>query len=128
MIGIVIVAHGGLAREYLAAAEHVLGKLENVEAISTAAEVDRDAKQNEICLAADRVDQGEGVVVVVYMFGSSPSNLAMKACSGSGRRIMYGANLPMLVKLAKSRELLLDKAVELSVEAGRKYINASSGL
>ncbi len=121
-------AHGGLAREYLAAAEHVLGKLDNVEAISTAAEVDRDAKQNEICLAADRVDQGEGVVVVVDMFGSSPSNLAMKACSGSGRRIMYGANLPMLVKLAKSRELLLDKAVELSVEAGRKYINASSGL
>jgi|TARA_Y100000385_G_scaffold196310_1_gene203247 PTS system mannose-specific IIA component len=128
LIGIVIVAHGGLAREYLAAAEHVLGKLDNVEAISTAAEVDRDAKQNEICLAADRVDQGEGVVVVVDMFGSSPSNLAMKACSGSGRRIMYGANLPMLVKLAKSRELLLDKAVELSVEAGRKYINASSGL
>ena len=128
MIGIVIVAHGGLAREYLAAAEHVLGKLDYVEAISTAAEVDRDAKQNEICLAADRVDQGEGVVVVVDMFGSSPSNLAMKACSGSGRRIMYGANLPMLVKLAKSRELLLDKAVELSVEAGRKYINASSGL
>ena len=128
MIGIVIVAHGGLAREYLAAAEHVLGKLDNVEAISTAAEVDRDAKQNEICLAADRVDQGEGVVVVVDMFGSSPSNLALKACSGSGRRIMYGANLPMLVKLAKSRELLLDKAVELSVEAGRKYINASSGL
>ena len=128
MIGIVIVAHGGLAREYLAAAEHVLGKLDNVEAISTAAEVDRDAKQNEICLAADRVDQGEGVVVVVDMFGSSPSNLALKACSGSGRRIMYGANLPMLVKLAKSRELLLDKAVELSVEAGRKYINVSSGL
>ena len=128
MIGIVIVAHGGLASEYLAAAEHVLGKLDNVEAISTAAEVDRDAKQNEICLAADRVDQGEGVVVVVDMFGSSPSNLAMKACSGSGRRIMYGANLPMLVKLAKSREFLLDKAVELSVEAGRKYINASSGL
>jgi len=128
LIGIVIVAHGGLAREYLAAAEHVLGKLDNVEAISTAAEVDRDAKQNEICLAADRVDQGEGVVVVVDMFGSSPSNLAMKACSGSGRRIMYGANLPMLVKLAKSRNLLLDKAVELSVEAGRKYINASSGL
>jgi PTS system mannose-specific IIA component len=41
---------------------------------------------------------------------------------------MYGANLPMLVKLAKSREFLLDKAVELSVEAGRKYINASGGL
>ena len=128
MIGIVIVAHVGLAKEYVAAAEHVLGKLDNIEAISTAAEVDRAAKQNEICLAADRVDQGDGVVVVVDMFGSSPSNLAMKACSGSGRRVMYGANLPMLVKLVKSRSLLLDKAVELSVKAGKKYINASDGL
>jgi PTS system mannose-specific IIA component len=122
------VAHVGLAKEYLAAAEHVLGKLDNIEAISTAAEVDRAAKQNEICLAADRVDQGDGVVVVVDMFGSSPSNLAMKACSGSGRRVMYGANLPMLVKLVKSRSLPLDKAVELSVKAGKKYINASDGL
>jgi PTS system mannose-specific IIA component len=128
LIGIVIVAHVGLAKEYLAAAEHVLGKLDNIEAISTAAEVDRAAKQNEICLAADRVDQGDGVVVVVDMFGSSPSNLAMKACSGSGRRVMYGANLPMLVKLVKSRSLPLDKAVELSVKAGKKYINASDGL
>ena len=121
-------AHVGLAKEYLAAAEHVLGKLDNIEAISTAAEVDRAAKQNEICLAADRVDQGDGVVVVVDMFGSSPSNLAMKACSGSGRRVMYGANLPILVKLVKSRSLPLDKAVELSVKAGKKYINASDGL
>ena len=121
-------AHVGLAKEYVAAAEHVLGKLDNIEAISTAAEVDRAAKQNEICLAADRVDQGDGVVVVVDMFGSSPSNLAMKACSGSGRRVMYGANLPMLVKLVKSRSLPLDKAVELSVKAGKKYINASDGL
>jgi PTS system mannose-specific IIA component len=128
LIGIVIVAHVGLAKEYVAAAEHVLGKLDNIEAISTAAEVDRAAKQNEICLAADRVDQGDGVVVVVDMFGSSPSNLAMKACSGSGRRVMYGANLPMLVKLVKSRSLPLDKAVELSVKAGKKYINASDGL
>jgi PTS system mannose-specific IIA component len=128
LIGIVIVAHGGLAREYLAAAEHVLGKLPKVEAIATAAEIDRDAKVNEICLAADRVDEGDGVVVVVDMFGSSPSNLAMKACSGSGRRIMYGANLPMLVKLAKSRNLPLDKAVELAITAGKKYMNASNGL
>lgn len=128
MIGIVIVAHGGLAREYLAAAEHVLGKLTNVEAIRTQAEEDRNAKQSEICQAADRVDQGDGVVVVVDMFGSSPSNLALKACSGSGRRIMYGANLPMLVKLAKSRHKPLDKAVDLAVTAGKKYMNASDGL
>ncbi|MBC6442307.1 MAG: PTS fructose transporter subunit IIA [Rhodobacteraceae bacterium] len=128
MIGIVIVAHGGLAKEYLAAAEHVLGKLSDVVAIPTVAEEDRSAKQAEICAAAASVDQGDGVVVVVDMFGSSPSNLALKACRGSGRRIMYGANLPMIVKLAKSRRQPLDKAVDLAVAAGKKYMNASHGL
>lgn len=128
MIGIVIVAHGGLAREYLAAVEHVVGKLEHIRAIATAAECDRASKQAEICRAADEVDTGDGVVVVTDMFGGSPSNLSMKACNCSSRKILYGANLPMLVKLAKSRNLPIEKAVSASLEAGRKYINVSNGI
>ncbi|NRP12920.1 PTS system mannose-specific EIIAB component [Aliiroseovarius sp. xm-m-379] len=130
MIGIVIVAHGGLAGEYLAAVEHVVGQQEGVAAIATTAELDRAAKQNEICQAADRVDQGDGVVVVVDMFGGSPSNLSLPACCKSDRRILYGANLPMLVKLAKSRHLPVERATEMALTAGRKYIdciNAGQG-
>ncbi len=128
MIGIVIVAHGGLAREYLAAVEHVVGPQENIRAIATTAENDRAAKQAEICRAADEVDTGDGVVVVTDMFGGSPSNLSMKACNCSNRKNLYGANLPMLVKLAKSRNLPIEKAVAASLEAGRKYINVSNGI
>ena len=127
MIGIVIVAHGGLAREYLAAVEHVVGKQQGFIAISVAAECDRDEKQREICDAADAVDQGDGVVVVVDMFGSSPSNLSMGACNCAERQILYGANLPVLVKLAGSRTLPIEKAVDISVQAGKKYMNARSG-
>lgn len=127
MIGIVIVAHGGLAREYLAAVEHVVGKQDGVRAISIAADFDRDAKQSEICAAADEVDTGDGVVVVTDMFGGSPSNLSLRACAPSDRKIIYGANLPMLLKLAKSRHLTLPNAVNASLEAGRKYINSFDG-
>jgi PTS system mannose-specific IIA component len=127
LIGIVIVGHGGLAKEYLAAIEHVIGKQTGIRAISIAAECDRAAKQDEICDAADSVDQGDGVVVVVDMFGSSPSNLSMRACNCSKRRILYGANLPMLVKLASSRGIPIEKAVDLSLQAGKKYMNASYG-
>lgn len=127
MIGIVIVAHGGLAKEYLAAVEHVIGKQEGIRAISIAAECDREAKQKEICDAADNVDQGDGVIVVVDMFGSSPSNLSMSACNCAERKILYGANLPMLVKLAGSREMSIVKAVEVSLQAGKKYMNTCSG-
>ena len=123
MIGIVIVAHGGLAREYLFAVEHVVGKQPGMVAIPIAAEDDRALKQKEIEAAADQVDAGDGVVVVTDMFGGTPSNLSMRACSADNRVILYGANLPMLIKLAKSRSLTVHEAVENALAAGRKYID-----
>jgi PTS system mannose-specific IIA component len=124
LIGIVIVAHGGLAREYLSAVEHVVGKQEGMRAIAIEDVHDRDAKQTEIIDAANAVDQGQGVVVVTDMFGGSPSNLSLPACATSGRRILYGANLPMLIKLAKSRDMTVPDAVAAALDAGRKYINS----
>jgi mannose PTS system EIIA component len=124
VIGIVIVAHGGLAREYLAAVEHVVGPQAAMRAIAIEDTHDRAAKQTEICEAADAVDQGQGVVMVTDMFGGSPSNLSLMACAASERRILYGANLPMLIKLAKSRDLPIAEAVSNALDAGRKYINS----
>ncbi len=124
MIGIVIVAHGGLAREYLSAVEHVVGKQDGVRAIAIEDDHDRLAKQAEICDAADAVDVGKGVVLVTDMFGGSPSNLSLPACATTGRRILYGANLPMLIKLAKSRDMAVPEAVAAALDAGRKYINS----
>lgn len=123
MIGIVIVAHGGLAREYLAAVEHVVGPQAGIRAVTIEENHDRAAKEAEICTAANEVDRGDGVVIVTDLFGGSPSNLAMPACLPENRRILYGANLPLLVKLAKSRHLEIDEAAATACEAGRKYID-----
>lgn len=127
MIGIVIVAHGGLAGEYLSAVEHVVGKMDGVRAIKIAADCDRARKRAEIMAAADAVDTGDGVIVVVDMFGGSPSNLSLPACAGNNRKILYGANLPMLVKLAKSRHGSVEDASRAALAAGRKYIDAIDG-
>ena len=124
MIGIVIVAHGGLAREYLAAVEHVVGHQDGMRAIAISPEEDREAKQNEICDAADAVDVGDGVVICTDIFGGSPSNLSLRACSLTNRRILYGMNLPMLIKLAKCRGRTVPDAVEAALTAGRKYIDS----
>ena len=127
MIGIVIVAHGGLANEYLAAMEHVVGKQPGIRTISIEADHDRDQKQQEIKAAADDVDTGDGVVLVTDMFGGSPSNLSIPARNATDRKIVYGANLPMLVKLAKSRHCTVPVAVKAALEAGRKYIDCCDG-
>jgi mannose PTS system EIIA component len=125
VIGIVIVAHGGLAREYLAAMEHVVGRHPGTAAVAIGPEDDRAAKQSEIDDAVRAVDEGEGVVVVTDMFGGTPSNLAMRACREGKRVVLYGANLPLLIKLAKARRLSLDEAVTHALTAGRKYINTA---
>jgi len=91
VIGIVIVAHGGLAREYLAAMEHVIGKQDGAVAISISAECDREERRQAIFKAVEDVDCGYGVVVVTDIFGGTPSNLALAACEKPNRRVIYGA-------------------------------------
>ena len=122
MIGVVIVAHGGLARELLAAVEHVMGKQPGVRAVSIDPDYDKLAKVTEIRAAADAVDSGRGVAVVVDLHGSSPANLCKAVSGAAPRHILTGANVPMLLKLLQSRHLLLDQAVALALLAARKYI------
>ncbi|MEB8387944.1 PTS fructose transporter subunit IIA [Rhodobacteraceae bacterium KMM 6894] len=126
MIGIVIVAHGGLAQEFLAAVEHVVGPQSGIRAVTVEQDHDRAAKETEICGAADAVDGGDGVVVVTDLFGGSPSNLSMKACRPNNRRILFGVNMPLLIKLAKNRHLALPDAVRAAKDAGRKYIDSQN--
>lgn len=128
MIGIVIVAHGGLAKEYLAAMEHVVGKQPGTAAIPIGAECDRAERRAAICKAVEEVDTGDGVVVVTDMFGGTPSNLALMACETANRRVLYGANLPLLIKLAKLRRKPLNEAIEKAITAARKYINCADGM
>jgi PTS system mannose-specific IIA component len=125
MIGIVVVAHGGLARELLAALEHVVGPLDQAQAVSTAPADDLRAKQAEINTAVAAVDGGDGVAVVTDMFGGTPCNLAIGAMASDQVEVIYGANLPMLVKLAKMRDRPLPEAIEAAIDSGRKYIDGA---
>ena len=124
MIGIVIVAHEGLADEYKAALEHVVGQQEQLITVGIGENHNRKSKELEIRNASDNVDTGFGVILVTDLFGGSPSNLALSACCKEDRTIIYGANLPMLVKLAKCRKMSIKDATEEALNAGRKYINS----
>jgi PTS system mannose-specific IIA component len=127
MIGVVIVTHGQLAREFRAALEHVVGPQEQIETISIGPDDDLDVRRADMLAALANVDSGEGVVVLTDMFGGSPSNLAISAMKQSNVEVIAGVNLPMLVKLASVRgECGLDDAITQAQEAGRKYISVAS--
>ncbi|MEM7497768.1 MAG: PTS fructose transporter subunit IIA [Pseudomonadota bacterium] len=124
-LGIVIVAHGALAGALLEALEHVVGPLQNARAIPIAPADDLHARQGEIDAAVAEVDTGAGVVLVTDMFGGTPSNLALGAMTRPGIDVIYGANLPLLIKLAKCRERTLAEAAHSALEAGKKYIDSA---
>lgn len=127
MIGMVLVTHGHLATEFLAALEHVVGPQRNVEAIDIGPEDDVEQRRRDIIDAVARVETGSGVAVLTDMFGGTPSNLAISVMSGPSIEVVAGINLPMLVKLARLRsEVSLAEAVTRAQEAGRKYINIAS--
>ncbi|MQX35727.1 PTS sugar transporter subunit IIA [Roseospira navarrensis] len=129
MIGLVLVTHGRLAEEMLAALEHVVGAQKNVGTICIGPDDDMEQRRADIVEAVGRVDQGQGVIVLTDMFGGTPSNLAISIMDRSTIEVIAGVNLPMLIKLASVRgtEPLAD-AVTSAQLAGRKYINVASRL
>lgn len=129
MIGLVLVTHGGLAREFLAAVEHVVGPQDRVAAICIGPEDDMDERRQQIIEGVARVDEGDGVVVVTDMFGGTPSNLAISVLDQGRVEVIAGMNLPLLIKLASLRaETPIKTLVAEAREAGRKYINVASEL
>jgi PTS system mannose-specific IIA component len=129
MIGMVLVTHGRLAAEFIAALEHVVGPQRNVAAVCIGPDDDMELRRTEILDSVARVEEGDGVVVLTDMFGGTPSNLAISIIDKAKIEVIAGMNLPMLIKLASVRntEKLAD-AVTAAREAGRKYINVASQL
>jgi len=126
MIGLLIVTHGGLAGEFQAALEHVVGPQRQLETISIGPDDDVEARRQEILDSVRRLDTGEGVILLTDMFGGTPSNLSISILDEANVEVIAGVNLPMLVRLASVRNNTpLAKAVDLAKEAGRKYISVA---
>ena len=126
MIGIVLVAHGNLAHEFIAALEHVVGPQPRVVAVCIGSDDDMETRRAEILESARACNTGDGVVVLTDMFGGTPSNLAISIMERARAEVMAGVNLPVLVKLALVRNRPIAEAVRIAQEAGRKYITVAS--
>jgi mannose PTS system EIIA component len=129
MIGMVLVTHGRLAAEFIAALEHVVGPQTGVAAVCIGPEDDMEQRRQDILRCVAEVDSGAGVVLLTDMFGGTPSNLAISVMDRGKIEVIAGVNLPLLIKLASLRQTEpLADAVRGAQEAGRKYINVASQL
>ena len=127
MIGLVIVTHGALATEFLAAMEHVVGPQRAVAPVCIEADDDMERRRRDILDAAAAVDEGQGVILLTDMFGGTPSNLAISVMEQTRAEVIAGLNLPMLIKLASARQREnLEACVAHAQDAGKKYISVAS--
>ena len=127
MIGLVLVTHGRLAVEFITAMEHVVGPQKAILPVCIGPHDDMEQRREEIAQAIDKVQSGDGVIVLTDLFGGTPSNLAISLMEKDNVEVIAGVNLPMLIRLDGARKCMnVGDAVAAAKEAGQKYISVAS--
>jgi PTS system mannose-specific IIA component len=103
VIGVLIVTHGGLANELLAAARVIAGDLPNFRALSLDWSEGLEQARTRISAELSALETGEGVLILTDMFGDTPSNAALSLRDDGRIEVISGVNLPMVVRLGCSR-------------------------
>ncbi len=128
-IGGVVVSHGQVANELLAAAETVVGGLSHIKAVSIGWHDDVELAKDEISRAIKSVSDGKGVLVLTDMFGGTPTNISAMFIKQNEVEIITGVNLPMVIKLAsQNKETTLTELAKEVEEQGKQAIYRTSEL
>ncbi|MBN2339505.1 MAG: PTS fructose transporter subunit IIA, partial [Acidobacteria bacterium] len=104
MIGALVVTHGQLGQELVAAAEMIVGEIAHIRAISIGWHDDVNEAQKDIERRIAELDGGKGVLVLTDMFGGTPSNIAFALHEPGKIDIVTGVNLPMIIKIVSQKE------------------------
>jgi mannose PTS system EIIA component len=119
MIGLVLVAHGSLARSMAEAAAHVThGTPPQLQAIEVEADMDCDLLETRLRTAIAAVDDGAGVVVLSDIYGATPCNMAAKVLQPGHVEGVAGMNLPMVLKAIGARHQPLETMLQAVIERG----------
>lgn len=128
-IGGVIITHGRLADELLAATQTIVGDVTHILSVSIDWNVDVEVAEKEIENAIGQVAQGRGVLLLTDMFGGTPTNIATMFHKLNEVEIVTGVNLPMVVRLAtQPDDATLDSIAHQVLEQGREGIYLASDL
>jgi PTS system mannose-specific IIA component len=128
MIGVVIATHGRLAHELLQTAVFIVGKEDQMKAISIDPSKDIKELKAEIKKVIEEVSTGEGVIVLTDMYGGTPSNMTLSFLKENEVEVVTGVNLPMIIRICQSRKKrsFLSEIAQEVVEYGRKSINQAT--
>ena len=123
-VGILLITHSGIGPALLASARRVLPRLPlKAEAFEVPFDADLDALLPAASGALRKVDGGDGVLVLVDMYGASPSNLAARLAQlGTPVKRVAGVNLPMLLRVMNYPEQSLAQLQSAASVGGRNAV------
>ena len=127
MVGMLVITHRRLATELIDTAELIVGKIDSCVGLSLDPDLPVEDLRQQITKAMNEVNDGDGVIVLTDMFGGTPSNLSLSFLNQKGIEVVTGVNLPMLLKLAHSREdQKVDELARVVKDYGRRSISLAS--
>ena len=129
MIGLLIISHCDVVKEFLNAAELIVGRLEASDSISITQLTESEELLARISDKIKALDHGQGVLILTDMFGGTPSNLSLSFLKEEMVEVLTGVNLPMVIAVAQDRNrLTLKELGEKAEEAGRRSIALAGNL
>jgi mannose PTS system EIIA component len=127
-IGLLLITHTHIGDALLDSATHMMGVCPlATEVLPVYPDSDPDALAEEARRRVERLDQGEGVLVLTDIYGSTPSNIAKRLTESSRVRVVAGLNLPMLVRVLNYHRLSLTELAEKALSGGRDGIISCHG-
>ena len=119
-VGVLIITHEGIATAILDTAVNILGKCPlSVEVLPAARDCDTEALRNRVREKVDSLDEGDGVLVLLDIYGSTPSNVTCSVVNQDRVRVISGLNLPMLVRIFNYPDLGLAELADKAVSGGK---------
>jgi len=126
-IGIVIVTHGSLGEALLKTCGMITGESGGITSISVQAGDDVEKIRERIVGAIDGVRKDKGVILLVDMFGGTPSNISLSFLGEDNIEVVTGVNLPMLTKLRSlGADITLREAACILRDYGREHIKVAT--
>jgi len=123
MVGIMIIAHGGLAESLIASATHMLGSQpERLLGLSVTGSAQTEAALEQAHALAVTLDDGAGVIVLTDMVGGTPANIATHLVKAGSIEGVAGVNLPMLMRTLTYRCNPLSTVVAKAVSGGTECV------
>jgi PTS system mannose-specific IIA component len=116
MVGILLLTHAPLGQAFIAAVAHVFrGPTERFEAIDVAADEDTHPVNQRAKEAIERLDDGDGVLVITDIKGGTPANCCGSLAIAGHVEVIAGISLPMLLRAITYRRDTLDVVVEMAL-------------